>query len=162
MFATHLNEFNTLISELWSIGVTIDDEIRSLIMLSSLPDSWDSSLVMAVSNSILGGASLKFDDVVGVLLSKEMRRRSSRETSTSTMPMETKGGRRKERSKNQKCDKSEKRSKSRTKTVECWNCGKKGHMRKDCRLKKKESETIEGSKTSEANTAKEGCTHTVL
>ena len=32
----HLNEFNTLISQLWSIGVTMDDEIRSLIMLSSL------------------------------------------------------------------------------------------------------------------------------
>jgi len=86
-------------------------------ILSTGADSWD-SLVMVVSNLISGGASLKFDDVVGVLLSEEMRRRSSRETSTSTMLIETRG-KRKEISKSHKCDKFEKRSKSRTKTVEC-------------------------------------------
>jgi len=52
---------------------------------------------MAVSNSVPGGASLKFDDVVGVL-SEEMRRRSSTEAPSSAMLMETRG-RRKERSK---------------------------------------------------------------
>ena len=69
----------------------MDDEIRSLIMLSSLSDSWDSLVMVAVSNSIPGGASLKFDDVVGVLLSEKMRRRNSTEASSSVMPMETRG-----------------------------------------------------------------------
>jgi len=105
-------------------------------MLSSLPDSWESLVMVAVSNSVLGGVDLKFDDVVGVLLSEEMRRRSSTGASSSTMPMQNRG-RSKEKSKSQKLDKFQKRSKSRTKSVECWNCGKKGHMRKDCRLKKK-------------------------
>jgi hypothetical protein len=36
---------------------------------------------MAVSNSVSGSNTLKFDDVVGVILSEEMRRKSTGETS---------------------------------------------------------------------------------
>ena len=37
--AEHLNEFNTLISQLESIEVNFDNEIRALILLSSLPEA---------------------------------------------------------------------------------------------------------------------------
>jgi len=54
--------------QLSSIGVTFDDEVRALLFLCSFPESWN-GLVMAISNSISGSSTLKFDDAI---LSKEM------------------------------------------------------------------------------------------
>ena len=66
----HLNEFNMLTSQLSFVKVNIDDEISTLLILCSLPESWN-SLFMVVSNSVPGSNTLKFDDVVGVILSEE-------------------------------------------------------------------------------------------
>ena len=49
--AEHLNEFNTLASQLESIGINFDDEIRALLLLSSLRETCD-DLMMAVSNFV--------------------------------------------------------------------------------------------------------------
>ena len=38
--ADHLNEFNTVTSQLSSIGLTFNDEVRALLFLCSLPESW--------------------------------------------------------------------------------------------------------------------------
>jgi hypothetical protein len=69
--ADHLNEFNTIINKLSSIKVDFDNEVRALLILCSLPESWN-NLVMVVSNSVSGSNTLKFNDVVGVILSEEM------------------------------------------------------------------------------------------
>ena len=63
----HLNDFNMLTSQLSSIGVKFDDEVRALLILYSLPERWN-GLVMDVSNSVSRSSTLKFDDVVGVIL----------------------------------------------------------------------------------------------
>ena len=67
----HLNDFNTVTNQLSYVGVNFDDEVRALLILCSLPKSWD-GLVMAVSNSVSGSSTLKFDNVIGVILSEEM------------------------------------------------------------------------------------------
>jgi hypothetical protein len=67
--ADHLNEFNTITNQLSSVKVEFDDEVRALQISCSLPKSWN-GLVMVVSNSISGSNTLKFDDVVGVILSE--------------------------------------------------------------------------------------------
>ena len=67
----HLNEFNTVTNQLSSVNVDFDDEVRALLILCSLPKRWN-DLVMAISNSVSGSNTLKFDDVVGVILSEEM------------------------------------------------------------------------------------------
>ena len=69
--ADHLNEFNTLTSQLSSIKANFDDEVRALLILCSLPKRWN-ILVMVVSNSVPSSNTLKFDDAVGVILSEEM------------------------------------------------------------------------------------------
>ena len=61
----HLNEFNTLPSQLSSINMNFDDGFRALIILCSFLESWN-SLVMAVSNFVPSSNTLKFDDVIGV------------------------------------------------------------------------------------------------
>ena len=96
---------------------------------------------MVVSNSVPSSKTLKFDDVVGVILSEEMQRKSTGETSGNPLTMENRG-RQNERGRilgNH--DKSKKgRSKSRFKKIECWNCGKKRHLKKDYRASKKKGE----------------------
>jgi hypothetical protein len=130
--ADHLNGFNTVTNQLSSIKVDFDDEVRALLILFSLPESWN-GLVMAVSNSVSGSNTLKFDDVVGVILSEEMQRKSTGETSGNALNMENKR-RQKDRGKGfGNCGNSRKGgSKSRLGKIECWNCGKKGHLKKDC------------------------------
>ena len=39
--AQHLNEFNTITNQLSSVEIDFDDEIRALIVLASLPNSWE-------------------------------------------------------------------------------------------------------------------------
>jgi len=68
----HLNEFNTVTSQLSFVGVTFDDEFRALLFLCSFQESCN-GLVMVISNSISRYSTLKFNDVVVVILSEEMR-----------------------------------------------------------------------------------------
>ena len=45
---------------------------------------------MAISNSVSGSNTLKFDDVVGIILREEMRRKSTGETSSNALTVENK------------------------------------------------------------------------
>ena len=102
--------------------MNFDDEVRALLILCSLPESWN-SLVMAVSNSIPSSNTLKFDDVFGVILSKEMRRKKIGETSGNALTM-VKKRRQNERGRSQGNPEKSKKggSKSRFRKIECWNC----------------------------------------
>jgi len=75
----HVNEFNTITNQLHSIKIKFEDEVRALLLLCSLPDSWN-SLVMEVSNSYSDSNKLVFDDVVGILLSEDMHRKTMAKT----------------------------------------------------------------------------------
>jgi hypothetical protein len=83
--------------------------------------------------------TLKIDIVVGVILSEEMRQKNTGETSSNAFNMENRG-RQKDRGKGSRNrDNSRKgRSKSKLGKIECWNCGKKGHLNKDWRAPKKQ------------------------
>jgi hypothetical protein len=72
----HLNEFNTVTNQLSFIKVDFDDEVKALLIFFSLSERWN-DLVMVVSNSFFGSNTLKFYDVVGVILSEEMRWKST-------------------------------------------------------------------------------------
>ena len=55
--------------------IDFDDEIRELIVLASLPNSWE-AMRMAVSNSA-GKSKLKYDDIQDLILSEEVHRRDA-------------------------------------------------------------------------------------
>jgi hypothetical protein len=66
----HLNAFNTLVSQLVSVNITIAEEDKCITLLCSFPDSWD-NLVVAIGSTTQ--SALKYEDVVSSLLSEEMR-----------------------------------------------------------------------------------------
>ena len=61
LVAQHLNEFNFITNQLSSMKIDFYDEIRALIVLASLPNSWEAKR-MVVSNSI-GKEKLKYNDI---------------------------------------------------------------------------------------------------
>ncbi|RVX19557.1 Retrovirus-related Pol polyprotein from transposon TNT 1-94 [Vitis vinifera] len=89
--AQHLNEFNTITNQLSSVEIDFDDEIRALIILASLPNSWK-AMRMAVSNS-MGKEKLKYNDIRDLIMDEEIRRRDAGETSGSgfALNLETRG-----------------------------------------------------------------------
>jgi hypothetical protein len=69
----HLNSFNTLVSQLFSINIMIVKEDKCITLLCSFRDSWD-NLVVTIGSTTQ--STLKYDDVVSSLLSEEMRQKS--------------------------------------------------------------------------------------
>ena len=70
----HLNEFNSLFSQLTSKGLNLDDEMKTIFLLCSLPSSWD-TFCIAISNST-PSETLIFNDVMSAMLREEIRRQS--------------------------------------------------------------------------------------
>ena len=52
----HLNDFNTITSQLSCVGVNSDDEVRAILILCLFPESWN-GLVMVVSNFLFGSST---------------------------------------------------------------------------------------------------------
>jgi len=148
----HLNEFHMVTNKLRFVNVNFDDEVRPLLIICSLPKRWN-GLVMVVSNSVFGANTLKFDDVIGVILNKEMRRKIIGETSGNALTVENRG-RQKEsgKSRGNHGNSWKGKSKSRLGKTKCWNCGKKGHLKKDRRDPKKQGDGHQ-EKNQETNVA---------
>ena len=124
----HLNAFNTLVSQLVSVNITIAEEDKCITLLCSLPDSWD-NLVVAIGSTTQ--PTLKYEDVVASLLSEEMRRKSMDGHSTNALFVR---GRPQERNPGKP---SGWRSKSPGKYLrKCWKCGKTWNYKKDSKSKK--------------------------
>ena len=149
--ADHLNEFNTITSQLSSVGIIFNEEIRALLILCSLPESWN-SLVMVVSNYVPGSSTLKYDDVIGVVLSEETHRKTSGgSTSRSALNAQSRGKTIQRGNDSRNPGKSRgkpkgKRSQSKG-PRDCWKCGKSGHKKKDYQTRKNnEGDKPEGNK----------------
>ena len=67
-----------------SVEIDFDDEIRALILLMSLPNSWE-AMRMTVSNSV-GKAKLKYDDICDLILAEEVRKKDSSELLGRSLP----------------------------------------------------------------------------
>ncbi|KAE8685043.1 hypothetical protein F3Y22_tig00111101pilonHSYRG00028 [Hibiscus syriacus] len=130
----HLNTLNTLFSQLTSLSCKIGEQERVELLLQSLPDSYD-QLIINLTNSNV--TSLVFDDVATAVLQEENRRKNKEDRQVNLQQAEalttmtTMRGRPTERgqSSSHKYGRSKSMSK---KNLKCYNCGKKGHLKKDC------------------------------
>ena len=136
------------------MAINFDQEIRALLILCSLPKSWN-GLVMAMSNYVPGSGTLKYDDVIGVILSEETCRKSSSGYTSGSALNAKSWGRMTERGSNYgNHGKSRGKSKRRRSQLrglnDYWYYGKLGHKKKDCwNQKKNEGDKLDGDK--EAN-----------
>ena len=71
---SHINDFDSLFAQIRAQRINIDDEMKAIFLLCSLPPSWD-IFCTAVSNSAPNG-TLVYNDVTSSLLSEEMRRKT--------------------------------------------------------------------------------------
>ncbi|CAL2254439.1 unnamed protein product [Prunus armeniaca] len=140
----HLSDFQGLINLLMNMKMVLDDELQALVLLSSLPDSWD-TLVVSLSNSAPQGV-LTLDIVKDSMFNEEARRKEQSVVAESEALVSEYRGRtnnrkfhRRDKSKVRSRDGSRGRSKTR-KDLECYHCGGIGHMKRECRLFKREQD----------------------
>ncbi|KAI5315217.1 hypothetical protein L3X38_044393 [Prunus dulcis] len=148
----HLSDFQGLINLLTNMKMVLDDELQALVLLSSLPDSWD-TLVVSLSNSAPQGV-LTLDIVKENMFNEEARRKEQGVVAESeALVLEYRGRtnnrkfHRRDKSKGRSRDGSRGRSKTR-KDLECYHCGGIGHMKRECRLFKREQDR--GNENSDA------------
>ena len=71
--AEHLNNFQGLLNELSTMKLELDDEVQTVLLLSSLPDSWE-TLVVSLSNSAPNGV-ITVNMVKDNMFNEEARRK---------------------------------------------------------------------------------------
>ena len=49
----HIIELNMIVSQLSSVDINFKDEIKALILMSSLPESWDTVVAAAVHENLI-------------------------------------------------------------------------------------------------------------
>jgi len=136
-----------MVNQLTIMEIVLDDELLALLLLSSLPNSWETSVV-SLSNYTPNG-KLTFDMVKDSLLNEEIRRKGSNKVISSSQNealfMKSIGRNiYKNSQKFNNCsqrfnDCSKSRGKSRPKTnITCFHCNKLGHVIKDCWFLKRE------------------------
>ena len=107
------------------MDVKIDDEDKAFNILCTLPNYWGqvvSSISLNTTNT------LEFDNVVGALLSKELRKKTILETSSPKALVFRDQS--KEKAENSRGT-SRSKSKGRKSKLNCWYCNKIGHLKND-------------------------------
>ncbi|KAM1980190.1 hypothetical protein ACFX15_036829 [Malus domestica] len=142
----HLDVFNKLIAYLLNLDEDIKGEDKALILLNSLPDSYEHFVTIIMH----GKETVKFEDVSNALMNYEMRHRDKHHDSTSEALFVR--GRSSERKSSSSRKKSHSRPKGNSKgrkTLENDECAfyhNKGHWKKDCpKLKTKGKESFEAN-----------------
>ncbi|KAM1533333.1 hypothetical protein ACFX10_007250 [Malus domestica] len=136
----HLEEFNKMVAELLNLEETIKDEDKALILMNSLPESYESY----VTTWIYGRETIKFDEISSAVMNHEVRNLDRQERNNSEALM-VRGRSRDRKSAMQKKGKSRSRGASSNMRFldkdECAFCHEKGHWKKDCpKIKAKNKE----------------------
>uniref|UniRef100_A0A5B7BZJ7 Putative copia LTR rider n=1 Tax=Davidia involucrata TaxID=16924 RepID=A0A5B7BZJ7_DAVIN len=146
----HLDNFNKVLADLQNLDEEIKEEDKALLLLNSLPDSYDH----LTTTLLYGKDKIKFDDVSNALVNNEYRKRDQHVHRDTVSEALTVRGRSDEKSQTSQGRGRKGRSQSRGASSEkrrpakdeCFACGKKGHWKKDCPNKKDK-----GKKESNAN-----------
>ncbi|GKU90802.1 hypothetical protein SLEP1_g4753 [Rubroshorea leprosula] len=143
--ADHVNDFLGIIKELANLGINFDDEVNGLILLNTLPESWESFRSTTINSSPGGQVTLEI--VKNRIFEEEKRMRALgvfSQPDTQALVMENRG-RSKTRELRGRGGRFISKSKSR---VKCYHCGQLGHMKRNCYLLKgKDKKKVEDSNT---------------
>ena len=121
--AEHTSEFQSLVNQLYTVELKLGDEEQALLLLSSLPDSWE-TLVVSLSNSAPNG-KLTMSMVKDALFNEETRRKDIGSDQSHALVTE-KRGRQREGNQSRWRGRSKSRGRStdgRKPTYRCYHCG---------------------------------------
>ncbi|CAL5440937.1 unnamed protein product [Camellia sinensis] len=142
--AEHTSEFHSLVNQLASIKMELEDEMQALLLLSSLPDSWE-TLVVSLSNSAPEG-KLTMGMVTDALFNEEARKKEMEGEQSHALVTESRG-RDRERGRGRGRSKSKGRSQSRQDNMRrCFYCDQEDHVIRDCPEKKADRQAKEKAK----------------
>ncbi|KAE8686551.1 cytochrome P450 71A9-like [Hibiscus syriacus] len=144
--AQHVNVFNQIVSDLARLDVKIEDEDRAMILLCSLPPSYEHM----VTTLTYGKETINVEEITAALLAHNQRKQNAGESSQADS-LYVKGNRDRGR-KPEKAGSGKRNSRSKSrdkKTIHCYKCKEAGHMKRDCpKLKKQTDEKRDGSSKS--------------
>jgi len=123
----HLNVFNQLVVDLAHREVTVDDEDKAIILLCSLPPSYEH----VVTTLTYGKETIKIEDITAALLAREQRRKNNAVEAPQVEGLLVSG-----ESSRRKVE-----ARSKRKKVWCFKCGEWGHV-KECPGKKEASANV--------------------
>src|SRR6266542_1981251 len=124
--AEHINVFNQLVTDLVKVEVRVEDEDRAIILLCSLPGSYEH----LVTTLTYGKENIKLEDIVAVLLAHDQRRKNNAIGEFSSDALHVRGDHGLDEKKGKKKKK---------KGPLCYKCFNHGHIKKDyLELKKDE------------------------
>ncbi|GJZ18409.1 retrovirus-related pol polyprotein from transposon TNT 1-94 [Tanacetum coccineum] len=130
----HIDEFNKLIGDLANIDVDIDEKDQALMLLTSLPPSYDNF----VETLLYGRESLTLEDVLSILNSRELKKRTYAKDDGDGLYVRG----RSDHQGNQGRSSSRSKSKGKgTYKLKCYICYSEDHLKKDCPKRNKKKST---------------------
>ncbi|GJW83599.1 retrovirus-related pol polyprotein from transposon TNT 1-94 [Tanacetum coccineum] len=130
----HIDEFNKLIGDLANIDVDIDDEDQALMLLMSLPSSYDNF----VETLLYERESLTLQDVLSSLNSRELKKRTNAKDDGDALYVRGRSDHRGNQGRGSSRSKSKGKG---TYKLKCYICYYEDHLKNDCPKRNKKKST---------------------
>ncbi|GKE67913.1 hypothetical protein Tco_1522074, partial [Tanacetum coccineum] len=144
----HIDEFNKLILDLGNIDINIEDENQALMLLTSLPSSYENF----VETLLYGGGILKKEDVLATLNLRELKKRTEGTKEDNGDGLYVRG-RLDHSGKDHSGGSSRFKSRGGTGKLKCFISHSEGHLKRDCSKKKSSGFVKKGKRDQDSDSS---------